>query len=143
MSIRVLLSCKHKVISEGIAAVLRTHADIRLVGVTDDDMRTRDLCELERPNVVVVGVDPERTGDVALTRWVSQRSPRPEVVAVSTGCNRGAVLQMMNAGATSFVSTQSSMDELLRAIRAAGAGRSYLCPSAGGGCWWMACAKAG
>jgi len=39
-------------------------------------------------------------------------------------------LQMMQAGASSFVSTQSSMDELLQAIRAAASGRSYLCSSA-------------
>ena len=58
MSIRVQLSCKHKVIAEGIAAVLRTHADIHLVGVTDEDLGTKILCELERPEVVVVGVDP-------------------------------------------------------------------------------------
>ena len=131
MSIRVLLSCKHKVISEGIAAVLKTHADIQLIGITGEDLATKALCELERPQVVVVGVDPRRSDDVALTRWLAQHAPRPEIVAFSTDCDRGSVLQMMQAGATSFVSTQSSMDELLQAIRAAGAGRSYLCPSAG------------
>ncbi len=131
MSTRVLLTCKHKVISEGIAAVLRTHADIQLVGIADDDLQTISLCEREQPQVVVVGVDPRRAGDVALTRQVSQLVPRPEIVAFSIECDRGSVLQMMQAGATSFVSTQSSMDELLQAIRAAGAGRSYLCPSAG------------
>ena len=84
MSIRVQLSCKHKVIAEGIAAVLRTHADIHLVGVSDEDLGTKILCELERPEVVVVGVDPRRSDDVALTRWVSQLTPRPEIVAFST-----------------------------------------------------------
>ena len=60
MSIRVQLSCKHKVIAEGIAAVLRTHADIHLIGVTDEDLGTKILCELERPEVVVVvGVEGE------------------------------------------------------------------------------------
>lgn len=131
MSIRVLLSCKHKVIAEGIAAVLKTHSDIQLLAVTDQDRDTQKHCELDHPAVVVVGVDPRRSEDVALTRWVSQTSPRPEIVAFSTDCDRGSVLQMLQAGATSFVSTHSSMDELLQAIRAAGAGRSYLCPSAG------------
>ena len=79
MSTRVLLTCKHKVISEGIAAVLRTHADIQLVGIADDDLQTISLCEREQPQVVVVGVDPRRAGDVALTRQVSQLVPRPEI----------------------------------------------------------------
>jgi len=131
MSTRVLLSSKHKVILDGIAAILRTHSDLHLVGLADDDADTQALCVQARPQVVVVGVDPRRSGDVALTRWISQLAPRPEIVAFSTECDRGAVLQMMQAGANSFVSTQSSMDELLQAIRAAAAGRSYVCPSAG------------
>ncbi len=131
MSTRVLLSSKHKVILDGIAAILKTHPDLHLVGMADDDIDTQALCVQTRPQVVVVGVDPRRAGDVALTRWIAQLAPRPEIVAFSTECDRGAVLQMMQAGANSFVSTQSSMDELLQAIRAAGAGRAYVCPSAG------------
>lgn len=131
MPTRVLLSCKHKVIAEGIAAVLRTHSDLHLVAVADEDERTKALCEREHPQVVVIGVDPRRSGDILLTKWIAQSQPRPEVVVFSTDCDRGAVLQMMHAGATGFVSTQSSMEELLQAIRAAAAGRSYLCPSAG------------
>lgn len=128
MPVRVLLSCKHKVIADGIAAVIRTHPDLALVGVTEDDEKTRQCHLSTRASVVVLGVDPHRTGDVALTRWLSEQVPRPEIVAFSTECDRGAVLQMMQAGASSFVSTQSSMDELLKAIRCAGSGRSYLCP---------------
>ena len=44
MPIRVLLSCKHKVIAEGVAAVLRTHSDIQLLSTVDDDARLRLLC---------------------------------------------------------------------------------------------------
>lgn len=130
MPVRVLLSCKHKVIAEGISAVLKTHPDIDVVAVSGEDEQTRNFCFELSPAVVVVGVDPRCTSDVGLTRWLSCQTPRPEIVAFSTSCDRGAVLQMMQAGASSFVSTQSSMDELLQAIRAAASGRSYLCSSA-------------
>ncbi len=131
MSIRVLLSCKHKVIAEGIAAVLRTHADIQLVGVADDDLRTQTLCDVEHPQVVVIGADPRLANDLTLIREVAQSHSRPDIVALSTDCDRGLVLQMMQAGVIGFVSTQSGMDEVLHAIRAASAGRTYLCPAAG------------
>ncbi len=130
MPVRVLLSCKHKVIADGIAAVIRTHPDLVLVSVTEDEEQTRQCALQKQASVIVLGVDPHRSADVALTRWLSQQTPRPEIVAFSTECDRGAVLQMMQAGASSFVSTHSSMNELLQAIRSAGVGRSYLCPSA-------------
>lgn len=130
MSIRVVLYGKHKVIAEGVAAVLRMHADIQLVGTADGEIPMQSLCANTEPLVVVMGVDPRLGQDVTLTRWVAQRQPSARIVAFSTECDRGAVLQMMQAGAMSFVSTQSSMDELLHAIRAAAAGRPYLCPAA-------------
>ena len=131
MPYRVLLSCKHKVIAEGIAAVLLKHPDMQILGMSEDDEQTRRMCEQARPDVVVLGADPRSAGDVALTRWISQLPAHPHVVAFSIECDRGAVLQMMQAGVTGFVSTRSSMDELLQAIRAAGAGRSYLCSASG------------
>lgn len=132
MSIRVLLSCGHKVIAEGIAAILRTHADLQLVANAEDAAQTRSLCLQLQPDVVVQGADPQSAADVALTRWLAQQEPRSEVVAFSIECDRGAVLQMMQAGASGFVSARSGMDELLQAIRAVAAGRSYLCPLAAG-----------
>mgnify|MGYP000169653538 CR=1 FL=1 len=52
MSIRVLLSSKHKVVSEGIAAVLRTHHDMDLVGISDNGNTTNALCDQVDPDVV-------------------------------------------------------------------------------------------
>ena len=132
MSIRVLLSCGHKIIAEGIAAILRTHADVQLVANAEDAAQTRSLCLQLQPDVVVQGADPQSAADVALTRWLAEQQPRSEVVAFSIECDRGAVLQMMQAGASGFVSSRSGMDELLQAIRAVSAGRSYLCPLAAG-----------
>jgi DNA-binding NarL/FixJ family response regulator len=55
MSIRVLLSSKHKVVSEGIAAVLRTHPDIHLLGMADTDESTQALCAAIGARCAVVG----------------------------------------------------------------------------------------
>lgn len=129
MPVRVLLSCKHKVFGEGIAAVIRTHPDLDLVGVSDEDEETKKLLTLTHPEVVVMGVDPQIGRDIGLTRWMAEQTPRPEIVAFCSACDKGAVLQMMQAGASGFVSTHSSMKELLQAIRTTAAGRSYLCPS--------------
>ena len=129
MPVRVLLSCKHKVIAEGIAAVIRTHPDLDLVGISDEDEETKKLLMQTHPEVLVMGVDPQMGRDLELTRWLAEQGHRPEIVAFCTACDKGLVLQMMQAGASGLVSTHSSMQELLQAIRAAAAGRSYLCPS--------------
>ena len=131
MTIQILLSARHKVVAEGIAAVLRQHPDIHLMGVAEGEAQARQACEQHLPQVLVLGIDARGAGDISLIRWASQLSPRPEILVFSAESDRATVLQMMQAGAAGFVSTCSSMDELLRAIRALAAGRTYLCPVAG------------
>src|ERR1035437_7460502 len=53
-----------------------------------------------------------------------------KVIALSTFTDRRIVLQMLDAGASGYVVKSSGRDELLRAIRAVGNGRTYLCPDA-------------
>jgi DNA-binding NarL/FixJ family response regulator len=130
MTIRVLLSSRHKVLSEGIAAVLRTHQDMNVVGLADSEERTQTLCGQVDPDVVVLGMHAPGQNDLALMQQISVQQPHSHVVAFSGESDRHAIIEMLDAGAKAYVSTTSSMDELMSAIRAAAAGRVYLCQDA-------------
>lgn len=130
MTIRVLLSSKHKVVSEGIAAVLRTHHDINLVGMADTEERTCALCDEVEPDVVLIGMHAQRHQDLALMHHISSNPPVKNMVAFSGESDRNSIIEILDAGAKGYVSTTSGIDELMSAIRAAAAGRVYLCQSA-------------
>ena len=130
MSIRVLMSNKHKAISEGIASVLKSHGDIELVGMAHDDEGTRRLSDQVSPHVLVLGVNPQAKSDVDMTRWLSLNHPLQHIVALTSDCDRSSIIQMLDAGAKAYVSTTSSIEEIMQGIRAAAAGRVYLCQGA-------------
>jgi DNA-binding NarL/FixJ family response regulator len=130
MSIRVLLSSKHKVISEGIAAVLRMHPDMNLVGIADNYERAQILSNEANPDVVLIGTQAHDAQNLAFMHQISAHQPRQYMVAFSGDSDRNAIIEMLDAGAKGFVSTTSSIDELMSAIRAAAAGRVYLCQAA-------------
>jgi DNA-binding NarL/FixJ family response regulator len=130
MSIRVLLSHKHKAISEGIASVLKNDNDIELVGMANDEAETRRLCEEASPQVIVIGVNPQGKSDVVLTRWLAQHCPSTYIVALTNDCDRSSIIQMLDAGATGYVATTSSIEEIMQGIRSAANGRMYLCQGA-------------
>lgn len=130
MSIRVLLSHKHKTISEGIASVLLRHGDLELVGTADGDDETKRLCSEFSPKVVVLGVNPKGQADVAMTRWLAQQEPEMRMLALTNDCERSSIIQMLDAGAKGYVSTTSSIDEIVQGIRAAAFGHVYLCQAA-------------
>ena len=130
MSIRVLLSSKHKVISEGIAAVLRTHHDINLVGMAETDEKTQSLCDQVDPDVVLIGMHANDHQDLVLMQKIAAHQPSQNMVAFSGDSDRHSIIEILDAGAKGYVSTTSSIDELMSAIRAAAGGRVYLCQTA-------------
>lgn len=130
MTIRVLLSSRHKVVSEGIAAVLRTHQDMNLVGMAETGDRTYALCEEAQPDVVLIGMHANGQQDLSLMQHIFLRTPVKNMVAFSGDTDRNAIIEILDAGAKAYVSTTSSIDELMSAIRAVAAGRVYLCQTA-------------
>ncbi len=131
MSIRVLLSSKHTVVCEGIASVLHLQNDFDLVGMTDNPLLTNGLCDKLMPDVVVIGVQAKDANDLALVQQMARLQPEKKMVAFScSDAERHFIIETLNAGAMGYVSTTSSMYELILAIRAANAGRSYLCQAA-------------
>ena len=130
MSIRVLLSSNHKVMSEGIAAVLRTHHDINLVGMAETDEKTQTLCDEVDPDVVLIGMHGNGHQDLSLMQKIAAHRPGKNMVAFSGDSDRHSIIEILDAGAKAYVSTTSSIDELMAAIRAAAGGRVYLCPTA-------------
>jgi DNA-binding NarL/FixJ family response regulator len=130
MSIRVLLSSKHKVVSEGIAAVLRTHPDMNLVGMAQGNAQTHAMCDTVDPDVVLIGMHGHDADDLALMQQISHHLPVKNMVAFSGDSDRNAIIQILDAGAKGYVSTTSGIDELMSAIRAASLGRIYLCQTA-------------
>ena len=127
MSIRVLLSSKHKVVSEGIAAVLRTHPDINLVGMADSDETTPSRCHETLPDVLLIGMHANDKQDLSWMQKMAHNPSNPPMVVFSGDSDRHAILEILDAGAKGYVSTTSSIDELLSAIRSVAAGRLYLC----------------
>ena len=130
MCIRVLLSSKHKVISEGIAAVLRTHQDMNVVGVSDNGLQTHALCNSEDPDVVLIGTQANDAQGLQLMQQMAKEQPARCVVAFSSDSDRHSIIEILDTGAKAYVSTTSSIDELISAVRAAASGRVYLCKSA-------------
>ena len=127
MSIRVLVAHGQTVISEGLAALLRAEPDFETVMPCEDLARIEQQCEELRPDVVVLGLQAQAS-DLRRTRALQQQAVH--TVAFADQPSRAAVVQMLDAGAQAYVCAQSSRDELVLGVRAAAAGRVYLCQAA-------------
>lgn len=132
MKIRVLLVDDHTLMRDGLRRLLSESDDIEVVGECADGRSAVDLARKLRPSVVVMDVGMPELNGVDATGRIHAECPEVRVLGLSTHADRRYVQHMLAAGASGYVLKISAYDELLRAVRAVGAGRTYLSPEVAG-----------
>lgn len=126
MTIRVVLVDDQKDIRESVAAMLSVAPDIEVVGQARDGKSGIDLVDRLRPDVVLMDIEmPGMTG-IEATRVIHAEHDAVKVVGLSTHTDRVLARHMLEAGASGYVDKVSAHAELVRAVRRANAGETYL-----------------
>ncbi|HYY81487.1 MAG TPA: response regulator transcription factor [Actinomycetes bacterium] len=119
----------HEVVRDGIKALLAASDDIV---VCAEAGTVRDaVAEAERalPDVIVMDVRLQDGSGIEATRDVRARRPATQVLMLTSFADDQALFASIMAGAAGYVLKQIRGDDLVRAIRAVGAGQSLLDPA--------------
>ena len=127
--ITIVLADDHKVMRQGLRALLGDQADFRVVGEANDGKEALRLVERLRPNVLVADVVMGDMNGIELTRQVKKSATGTTVVVLSMFATEGYVHKAMRAGAKAYVLKDASASELGAAIRKAASGQRYLSQS--------------
>jgi NarL family two-component system response regulator LiaR len=126
--IRVMLVDDHTMVRRGLATFLKIYDDLQLVGEADSGKAAIQLCAEVLPDVILMDmVMPDMDGAMA-TRAIRQQFPQVQVIALTSFKEGDLVKNALEAGAIGYLLKDISADELVRAIRAAHAGRATLSP---------------
>jgi len=129
MPIRVLLADDHRIVRQGLRALLSAQSDIVVVGETGDGRETVQLAESLQPDVVIMDISMPLLNGIEATRQIVSRTPEVAVVVLSMHGGDEYILQVLRAGALGYVLKQSADTELIMAIHAAQRGESFLSPA--------------
>jgi len=128
MTIRLLIADDHKLMREGLKALLQNEADMQIVGEAENGHATVGLAAKTSPHVIVMDVSMPDLNGIEATRKILQANPRVKVVGLSGHADQHFVREMLIAGASAYLLKHTAYDELLRAIRAVMNGKKYLSP---------------
>ena len=123
---RILLADDHRLVRDGLEAVLAKEPGLTVVGAADDgEEAVAKVAEL-RPDVVVMDVSMPGSSGIEATRRIMAASREARVIALSMHADCRYVQAMLEAGAAGYLLKNAASDELVRAIRAVADGKIYV-----------------
>ncbi|HEY5137192.1 MAG TPA: response regulator transcription factor [Candidatus Nanopelagicales bacterium] len=132
MSIRVLLADDQALIRAGFAALVRSAADMEVVGEAVDGEDALGQARETRPDVVLMDIRMPGTDGISATGLITGDAELVDVkvLVLTTFEEDDLVLAALRAGASGFLGKGVEPVELLDAIRVVASGEALLSPKA-------------
>jgi two-component system, NarL family, response regulator DevR len=127
--LRVMLVDDHEIVRDGIRAMLDPEDDVVVTAEAGSVQEAIDEAQRTRPDVIVMDVRLQDGSGIEATREIRADHPETRVLMLTSFADDEALFASIMAGASGYVLKQVKSGDLLRAIRAVGAGDSLLDPS--------------
>ncbi|GIW80908.1 MAG: DNA-binding response regulator [Gemmatales bacterium] len=127
--IRVLLVDDHKLIREGLRAVLGSAKGIDIVGEASDGREALQQIAEHKPDVVLMDVAMPSMNGLQATEHIVREFPGVRVLMLSMHANEEYICQALRAGAAGYMLKQCSSNELQSAIGQVAQGATCVVPS--------------
>jgi two-component system, NarL family, response regulator NreC len=128
-NIRVVLADDHRMMREGIRALLERQGDIEVVGEAADGREAVDLAARLCPDVVVMDVSMPLLNGVEATRQIRRDSPGVHILILTVHEDKDYVDRLLLAGADGYIVKRAGGEELVAAIHAVCRGEAFLHPA--------------
>lgn len=117
--IRILLVEDNDVFREALELLLGMRADVEVVAAIGDGAAAADACRTFKPDVVLMDYRLPGLDGVQATIAVREACPNVGVVALTASANAREIDALYAAGASSCLTKDRELDEIVDAIKAA------------------------
>ncbi len=128
--IRIMIVDDHTMVRRGLATFLKVYEDLLLVGEAETGEAAVQLCAEVLPDVILMDMFLPAMDGAATTYAIRQRYPQIQIIVLTSFKEGILIKNALEAGAIGYLLKDVSADDLVRAIRAAHAGRATLSPEA-------------
>jgi two-component system, NarL family, response regulator len=130
--IRVLLADDHPVVRQGLATILKSQKDIKIVAEAVDGDETCALYDQLSPDVLLLDLRmPKKDGLQVIAELMSCCAPTPRIIVMTSYESEQDIRQALRAGAKAFLVKGAHPQQIREAIRSVARGESFLPPEIG------------
>ncbi len=128
MGYRVLLVDDHKIMRDGIRAILSRNTEFEIAGEAETGPEALQFARRLRPEIVLMDIGLPGLNGVETTIEILRTNPECRIVILSMYDDDNSVLGAMRAGARGFILKKASDLDLVGALRMVATGGMYVSP---------------
>lgn len=125
---RILLIDDHRLMRDGLRALLARHHEFRVTGEAGDGASALRAVRSQRFDLVLLDVHLPDMNGIEVARRILAVFPEIKVVVLSSDHGHACVHEALLAGVSGYILKDNATDELVRALHTVVAGQLYLCP---------------
>jgi two-component system NarL family response regulator len=126
--IRLIIADDHPVVRAGLAAMLRSQKDIKVVAEATDGEEVCELYDQLSPDVLMLDLRmPKKDGLQVVTELMSRpRVPKPRIIVMTTYESEEDVRRALRAGAKGYLLKGAGVQQIREAVREVSQGQTFL-----------------
>ncbi len=132
MAIRILIADDHKIVCDGLKALLEAQPDMEIVAQADNGRDAVKLAQKQKPDMAIMDVAMPDLNGLEAVRQILANNPRIKVIALSMHADKRYVTGMLSSGASGYILKHCAFEELVHAIRVVLSNQVYLSPTIAG-----------
>jgi two-component system, NarL family, response regulator NreC len=127
--LRILLADDHTVVRQGLRKILEDRPQWEVVAEAADGREAVRQAEEVKPDVAIVDVAMPLLNGIEAVRQIARKASGTRVLVLSMHNDEAYVTQMLRAGAAGYLLKDSADVDLVQAVEAVAAGKSFFSPA--------------
>ena len=124
--IRILIADDHKMVRDGLAALLGMKKDLEVIGSVGNGQEAVEKALALKPNVVIMDLMMPIMDGVEATREIRKAAPTVQILVLTTFGTSDGIAYAIEAGALGAMMKSADHEELAEAIRKVAGGEQAI-----------------
>src|SRR3954468_3337311 len=130
-AIRLLIADDHPVVRDGVAAIINQHPDLKIVAEASNGREAIAAFGTHKPDVALLDLRMPDMDGIAVIEAIRKAAPDARIIVLTTFDSEEDVASAMRAGAKGYLLKDCPRKDLVEAIRAVHAGKTWIAPPVG------------
>jgi DNA-binding NarL/FixJ family response regulator len=126
MKVRILLADDHRIMREGLKALLGKHSSLDVIAEAESGIEALTIARREKPEVIIMDIAMPDINGIEVTRQLKSELADIKIIALSMHSDRRFVSEILKAGASAYVLKHAAFEDLEKAIKAVMMNRTFL-----------------